>query len=187
MVISFGDLRRGVTIELEGAPYRVEEYYQQKMQQRAPTYHIKLRNLITGQLSERSFSGYGIKLNQAPVQNRPAQFLYEDDGLYHFMDTSTFDQYPLSRQVVGDALSYLTEQAELEVVFWKDAPISVELPTTVDLTITDTPPAFKGDTAAGGTKPATVETGLTVTVPTFINPGDKIKVDTRTGTYVERT
>jgi elongation factor P len=186
MVMSFGDLHRGIAIELDGAPYKVEDYHQQKMQQRAPTYHIKLRHLITGQLIDKSFSGYGIKLTRAAVQNRDVQFLYEDDGLYYFMDTESFDQYPVSREVVSDALSYLTDQAQMELVFWRDSPIAVELPTTMNLEVTETPPGYKGDTASGGTKPATVETSLVVSVPMFINNGDRIKVDTRTGQYVER-
>ena len=186
MVIGFGDLHRGIAIELDGAPYKVEDYYQQKMQQRAPVYHIKLRNLITGQLLDKTFSGYGIKLSRAQVENRPVQFLYEDGGLYYFMDMSSFEQYPLSGETLGDAVNYLTDQAEVEVVFWRDTPISVELPTTMNLVVTETPPGYKGDTAAGGTKPATVATGLSVNVPMFINPGDTIKVDTRNGAYVER-
>ena len=186
MVIGFGDLRRGITIELDGAPYRVEEYYQQKMQQRAPTYHIKLRHLITGQMSDKSFSGYGIKLTRAPVENRAVQFLYQEDGIYHFMDTTTFDQYEVAKEALGDAVSYLTEQVELELVFWREAPVIAELPTTVSLEVTETPPGYKGDTASGSGKPATVETGLKLTVPMFINTGDRIRVDTRSGTYVER-
>ena len=186
MVIGFGDLRKGVTIEMEGAPYKVEEYYQQKMQQRAPTYHIKLRHLITGQQVEKSFSGYGIKLTRAPVVNRTAQYLYEDGGLYYFMDTTTFEQYAVSQQVLGESIHYLTDQGEMDLVFWRESPITVELPTTVDMVVTETPPSYKGDTASGGGKPATVHTGLKLSVPTFIHAGDKIKVDTRNGTYVER-
>ena len=186
MVIGFGDLRRGTTIELEGVPYKVEEYSQQKMQQRAPVYRIKLRNLISGQQIERSFSGYSVKLNVAQVENRTVQLLYEDDGLYHFMDTENFEQYPLHRDTLGAAVNYLTEQAEAELIMFKGNPISVELPTTVDLLVTDSPPGLKGDTATGGTKPATVETGLSLLVPLFVNNGDKVKVDTRTGQYVER-
>ena len=186
MVIGFGELRRGMTIELEGVPYKVEEYSQQKMQQRAPTYHVKLRNLMTGKLMERSFSGYGVKLNVAPVVNRPAQFLYEDAGLYYFMDTESFEQYPLSTDILGGAKGYVTEQTQAELVFYRDNPIAIEMPTTVDLAVKDTPPGVKGDTATGGTKPATMETGITVQVPLFINAGDKIKVDTRSGQYVER-
>ncbi len=186
MVIGFGDLHRGVAVELDGAPHKVEEYSQQKMQQRAPTYHLKLRNLITGQLVERSFSGYGMRLTRAPVTNRTSQYLYEDDGLYYFMDTSAYDQYPVDGTVVGDAVNYLVDQAEVSLVFWKDAVVAIELPTTVTLEVTEAPPGYRGDTATAGTKPATVETGLSVNVPMFISAGDKVKVDTRNGAYVER-
>lgn len=186
MVMGFGDLRRGSTIELDGAPYKVESYYQQKMQQRAPVYHIKLRNLVTGQLLDRSFSGYGIKLNKAPVENRVVQYLYEDQGLYYFMDIENFDQFPVDTSVVGDAVNYLVDQAELEIVFWKESPVSLEMPVTVDLLVIETPPGYKGDTAAGGTKPAKMETGIMVNVPMFIGIGDKVKVDTRSGSYIER-
>ena len=186
MVIGFGELRRGTSIELDGVPYKVEEYSQQKMQQRAPVYRIKLRNLLSGQLIERSFSGYGIKLNIAEVENRTVQLLYEDDGMYHFMDTESFEQYPLNRDALGDSVNYLIEQAEVELVMFKGKPLSVDLPTTVDLLVTDSPPGLRGDSATGGTKPATLETGLSLQVPLFVNKGDKLKVDTRTGQYVER-
>ena len=186
MVIGVGDLRKGRAIELDGVPYKVEDYSQQKMQQRAPVYRIKLRNLISGQLVERSFSGYNVKLNVASVENRTAQLLYEDDSVYHFMDTHSFDQFPVSRDTLGDAVNYLTEQAEVDLVFYKDNPIAVEMPTTYDLLVVESPPGLKGDTATGATKLATLETGLTLQVPLFINNGDKVKVDTRSGQYVER-
>ena len=186
MVMGFGALRKGSTIELDGAPYKVESYYQQKMQHRAPVYHIKLRNLVTGQLLDRSFSGYGIKLNKAPVENRLVQYLYEDRDLYYFMDMQNFDQFPVDADVVGEAVNYLVDQAELEIVFWKESPISLELPITVDLSVIEAPPGYKGDTAAGGTKPAKMETGIMVNVPMFIGIGDKVKIDTRTGSYIER-
>ena len=186
MVIGFGDLRRGIAVELDGVPHKVEEYSQQKMQQRAPTYHLKLRNLITGQQVERSFSGYGMRLARAPVANRATQYLYEADGLYYFMDTTTYDQYPVDSTVVGEAVNYLVDQGEAELVFWKDAVVAIELPTTVTLEVTEAPPGYRGDTATAGTKPATVETGLSVNVPMFISAGDKVKVDTRNGAYVER-
>lgn len=187
MVIGFGDLRRGVTIELDGEPYRVEEFHHSKKQQRAPVIRLKLRALHSGQLVERSFQGYSIKLDVAPVFNRPAQYIYKEDALHYFMDMESFEQYPLSQEQLGDALKYLSEQSTVELVFFKESPISIELPASVTLEVTDTPPGVKGDTAGGGTKPATLETGISVHVPLFINPGEKIKVDTRTGQYLERT
>lgn len=186
MVMEFGDLRRGATIEMDGAPYKVEEYYQQKMQQRAPVYHIKMRNLLTGQLLDKSFSGYGIKLSKAPVENRDCTFLYEAEGVYTFMDAASYDQYEVGKDVVGDATDYLVDQTNCELVFYRDKPILVEMPTTVDLVVSETPPGYKGDTASGGGKPATLETGIRVTVPMFVDPGDKVRVDTRSGEYVTR-
>jgi len=186
MVMEFGDLRRGSTIEMEGVPYKVEEYYQQKMQQRAPVYHIKMRNLLTGQLIDKSFSGYGIKLNRAPVENRDCTFLYEADGVYTFMDTTSYDQYEVGSDVIGEAVGYLVDQTDCELVFYRDKAIMVEMPTTVDLAVSETPPGYKGDTASGGGKSATLETGIRVTVPMFVSIGDKVRVDTRTGVYVTR-
>jgi elongation factor P len=186
MVMGFGDLRRGASVELDGVPYKVEEYSQQKMQQRAPTYTIKLRNILTGQLVERKFSGYGMELKRAQVENRESTFLYEADGGYHFMDSSTYEQYELTADVLDDAINFLVDQAEVELVFYRDNPVSIELPTTIDLIVSETPPGHRGDTATGGNKPATLETGLTVQVPLFIDPGDKIRVDTRTKSYVTR-
>ncbi len=186
MVMEFGDLRRGTTIEMDGVPFKVEDYYQQKMQQRAPVYHIKMRNLLTGQLLDKSFSGYGIKLTKAPVENRECTFLYEADGVYNFMDTTSYDQYEVGKDVVGDTSDYLVDQTDCELVFYRDKPIMVEMPTTVDLIVSETPPGYKGDTASGGGKPATLETGIRVTVPMFIAIGDKVRVDTRSGDYVTR-
>lgn len=186
MVMDFGDLRKGATVELEGVPYRVEEYYQQKMQQRAPVYHIKMRSLLTGQLLEKTFSGYGLKLNRAPVENRECTFLYEADNTYHFMDQESFDQYEVDESVIGDAKPYLTDQAEVELVFYREKPIFIEMPITVDLQVTETPPGYKGDTQSGGGKPATLETGLVVTVPMFVDMGDTVRIDTRSGDYVTR-
>ncbi len=186
MVMEFGDLRRGSTVEIEGVPFKVEEYYQQKMQQRAPVYHIKMRNLVTGQLLDKTYSGYGLKLQRAPVENRDCTFLYEADGIYNFMDSASFDQYELDKTTVGDAISYLVDQTECQIVMFRDKPIMVELPINVDLLVADTPPGYKGDTASGSGKPATLETGVVLTVPMFIAPGEKIRVDTRTGEYVTR-
>ena len=186
MVMEFGDLRRGSTIEVDGVPFKVEEYHQQKMQQRAPVYHIKMRNLLTGQLLDKSYSGYGLKLQRAPVENRDCTFLYEADGIFYFMDAVSFDQYELGKDVVGDAESYLVDQTACQLVMYRDKPIMVELPITVDLVVAETPPGYKGDTASGSGKPATLETGVVLTVPMFVSPGDKVRVDTRTGEYVTR-
>ena len=186
MVIGVGEVRKGVNIELDGEPYQVLEFSSHKMQQRAPVIRLRLRELRTGRSVDRTFSGYDVKLNIAQVEHRSAQYLYNDDAFYYFMDTRTYDQYPLTREQLGEASHYLKEQVEVEVVFFREEPLTVELPTFVDLEVVDTPPGVKGDTAQGGTKPATLETGLTVTVPLFVNNGGVIRVDTRTGEYLER-
>ncbi|MCZ6614567.1 MAG: elongation factor P [Chloroflexi bacterium] len=186
MVIGVGELRKGVNIELDGEPYQVVEYSSHKMQQRAPVVRIRLRELRTGRSVDRTFSGYDVKLNLASVEQRPAQYLYNDDAFYYFMDTRTYEQYPLTKEQLGDAHLYLRDQVELELVFFREQPIAVELPTFVELEIVDTPPAHRGDTAQGGTKPATLETGLSVNIPFFVKPGEVIRIDTRTGEYLER-
>ena len=120
------------------------------------------------------------------MDTRQAQYLYSDGSIYHFMDMSTFDQYPLTGDVVGEALQYLKEQDVVDLVFYRDNPISLELPTYVELQVANTPPSLKGNTAQGSTKPATLETGLTVNVPFFVNVGEVVRVDTRNGVYLER-
>lgn len=186
MVIGVGDLRKGLTIELDGQPYQVIEHTTHKMQQRAPVVKLKLRDLKTGRTIEKSYNGYDVKLTRASVEQRVAQYIYQDGDLYYFMDVENFEQFPLNDDQLGDGINYLVDQMELQIVFFKDAPISVQLPTFVELKVTDTPPGVKGDTAAGATKPATLETGLTVNVPFFVNNGETIRVDTRTGQYLER-
>lgn len=186
MVIGVGDLRRGLTIELDGQPYQVIEHSTHKMQQRAPVVKLKLKELRSGRSIERSYNGYDVKLTRAEVEQRLSQYIYQDGELYYFMDTESFDQFPLTREQLGEGINYLVDQMELEVLFFKEQPIAVELPTFVELEVTDTPPGVKGDTASGATKPATLETGLAVNVPFFINIGDKVRVDTRSGQYLER-
>ncbi len=186
MSINFGDLSRGLVIELDGQPWEVMDYERHKMQQRAPVTRIKMRNLLSGAVVERTFQRYDTGFTVADVDSRSTQYLYTDGNFYYFMDQQTFDQYDLTKEIIGEALGYLKEQAMVEVVLYNGSPISVKLPTHVELEVTETPPAFRGDTAQGGNKPATLETGLRVTVPMFITPGTVIKVDTRTGEYSER-
>jgi elongation factor P len=186
MVVSFGDLRRGMTIEMDGAPYQVVEYSSHKMQQRAPVIRLRLRELRTGRTVDRSFNGYDVKLTLADVERRPAQYIYQDNELYYFMDTASYEQFPLTADRLGEALKYLKDQMELEVLFYKDQPIAVDLPTFVALKVVDTPPPAKGDTAQGSTKPAKLDTGLNINVPFFVGIGDVVRVDTRTGNYLER-
>lgn len=186
MTIGFGDLRKGVTIEVDGQPYEVVDYERHKMQQRAPVTRLKLRNLKDGKMMERTFQSYTTEFSLAQVEERPAQFLYSDGSFYNLMDMETYDQFQLSKEQLGDGVNYLKEEAIVDVIFFKGDVINVHLPTFVELEVVETPPGFKGDTAQGGTKPATLETGITVQVPLFITNGERVKIDTRSGGYIER-
>ncbi|HAE32780.1 MAG: elongation factor P [SAR202 cluster bacterium] len=187
MTIGYGDLRKGMSIELDGEPFSVVEYERSKMQQRAPVMRIRFRSLRTGRVVDKTFSGYDVNFTQADVERRKAQYIYEDSGLYYFMDTNSYEQFPMSADQMGDALRYVIEQTEVDLVFFGDNPISLDLPITVDLKVVSSPPGVKGDTAQGASKFATLETGLEITVPLFVNEGDSIKVDTRSGEYLSRS
>ena len=186
MTIGYSDLRKGLAIELDGEPYVVVEYKSRKMQQRAPVMQVRFRSLKTGRVVDRSFQGYDVKLTPAAVERRSAQYIYEDSGLYYFMDTETFDQLPLSSEQVEDSLPYLVEQTTVDLVFHEGQPIAIDIPITVELKVTEAPPGHKGDTAQGGTKPVTLETGLSVHAPLFVGEGDTLRVDTRSGEYLGR-
>ena len=186
MSINFSDLSRGLVIELDGQPWQVMDYQRHKMQQRAPVTRIKLKNLMTGAVVERTFQRYDTAFSPADMDNREVQYLYTDGAFYYFLDMETYDQHELTKDVLGDTLDYLKEQMVVELVIYNGSPISINLPTHVELEIKETPPAFRGDTAQGGNKPATLETGLRITVPMFITPGTVVRVDTRTGEYTER-
>ena len=186
MTIGYGDLRKGMAIELEGEPYLVVDYERSKMQQRAPTMRIRFKEIRSGKVLDKSFSGYDVKLTSADVERRSAQYIYDEDDLCYFMDVDSYDQLPLSKDQIADELNYLVEEMTVDLVFFHDQPISIELPITVDLKVVDSPPGLKGDTATGATKPATLETGLTIQVPLFVNEGETVKVDTRSGSYLSR-
>ena len=186
MTVNYGNLRKGMAIELDDRPFVVVAYEQQKKQQRAPVMRIKFRELTTGRLVERTFSGYDVDFTLADVERHTAQYIYKDDNLYHFMDTESYEQFPLAEDQIADSLQFLVEQTEVELILYQGNPVAIELPITVDLEVTETVPGVRGDTAQGGTKPATLETGLVLNVPLFVNAGDKVKVDTRTKQYLSR-
>jgi elongation factor P len=175
-----------MAIELDGEPYIVVGYERTKMQQRAPVMRIRFKALRTGRVMDRTFQGYDVKLAPASVERRTAQYIYNENSLHYFMDTETFEQFPLSEDKIGDALQYLVEQTTAGLVFYRDEPVTIELPLAVDLKVVETVPGVRGDTAQGGTKPATLETGLSIQVPLFVNEGDTVRVNTRTGEYVSR-
>jgi elongation factor P len=162
------------------------EYERHKMQQRAPVTRIKLKNLLSGAVVEKTFQRYDTEFSLADMDNRPAQYLYTDGEFYYFLDQETFDQYELTKELLGSTLDYLKEQTIIEVIFYNGNAININLPTHVELEVAETAPSFKGDTAQGGNKPATLETGLRINVPMFITPGNVVRVDTRTGAYTER-
>ena len=186
MTVNFGDLRKGLAIELDGQPYEVVDYERHKMQQRAPVTRLKLRNLKDGKTIERTFQNYTTEFSLADVEDRPAQYLYADGQFYNFMDMESYEQYQLTAEQMKDTIGYLKENTVVDLVYYKENIIKIRLPTFVELEVVETPPGFKGDTAQGGTKLATLETGLTTQVPLFISNGVKIRVDTRTGEYIER-
>jgi elongation factor P len=180
-----GDLRRGVAIELDGKPHRVVEYQHIKMGRGGAQVRLKLRDLLSGAIFDRTFSA-SEKWPRVRIERVPVQYLYNEGEFYHFMDKNTFDQRQLTRETLGDAVSYLKDGMELELALYGEQPIGVDLPLNVVLRVEQTDPGFRGDTATGGTKPATLETGLVVNVPLFVNTGDTIRVDTRDGSYIER-
>ncbi len=184
-MIDAGELKKGITIELDGNLYQVLDYQHIKMGRGSAQVRLKLRDLRAGYITERSFQA-SEKFKRAFLEHRPVQYIYNDGHLYYFMDTKTFEQIPLDRSILGDALNYLTEDLSLEVLTHNGKAVGIELPVSVELRVVETGPAFKGDTATAGSKPAKLETGITIKVPLFINTGDVIKVDTRTGEYLER-
>ena len=183
-MISGSELRKGVIIELEGKLYQVVDYQHIKMK-RTALARVKLRDIQAGHTLERTFQT-DEKFARVRLDHRSMQYLYNDGNLYYFMDEENFEQMPLSAEQLGDAINYLKEGMSLGISSYQGELVGVELPITVELKVTDTDPGFKGDTATAGNKPAKLETGITIQVPLFINKEDVIKVDTRTGSYLER-
>jgi len=183
-MINSSELRKGVTIELDDKLYQVIEYQHIKMK-RTALAKVKLRDIRDGHTIERSFQNTE-KFVRARLEYRPMQYLYSDGDLYYFMDEENFEQTSLDSNQLGDAINYLKEGMSLQISSYKGELMGVEMPITVELEVTKSEPGFKGDPATAGTKPATLETGITIEVPLFINEGDIVKVDTRSGSYLER-
>jgi elongation factor P len=184
-MISTGELRKGVAIELDGELWQILDYHHIKMGRGSAQVRITLRNIKRGQTVERSFQA-GTKWPRASMEKRPVQFLYRDGNDYHFMDTDTYDQFHLTADQLGDTVHYLQDGMTLDRTSYQGETIGVELPVNVDLKVVDTEPGFAGDTQTGARKPATTETGLVVQVPIFVETGDTIRIDTRTGEYQTR-
>lgn len=179
------DFRRGLRIQYEGQPYAITEFQHHKPGKGAAITRTKLKNLITGQVIDPTFRS-GDKVERPDLEDKPAQYLYNDGETYHFMDPKSYEQYTIPAETLGDAVNFLTDNLDVDVLFFDGKAISIELPNHVVLEVTTCDPAVKGDTVQGATKPATVQTGYTCQVPLFINEGDKIRIDTRNGEYIER-
>ena len=185
-MISASDFRKGVTFEMNGDPHVVLDFQHVKPGKGAAFVRTKYRNILTGATREEAFNPND-KFPKAHIDTKQMQYLYSDGELYYFMDPETYDQVPLTAELVEDAMKYLRENDEATVKFYKDNAFTVEAPNFVDLVVTETEPGVKGDTATNVTKAATVETGAVIQVPIFINEGEKIQIDTRSGEYLGRS
>lgn len=184
-MIETGDLRKGLTLDYDGRLVKVIDYAHNKQGRGTAQVRLTLRDLRTGAITQHSVQA-GTRFTPVRLERRHVQYLYREGDRFHFMDAENFEQMELGENQIGDAAKYLKENDVVDLLMYGDQPIDIELPTAVTLTVTETDPGLKGDTATGGTKPATLETGLVVNVPLFVNVGDQIKVDTRTGEYLER-
>jgi elongation factor P len=184
-LISTGDVRKGVIIELDGQLMKVLDWTHIKMARGSAQVRMKLQNVRKGDIVERTFQA-GTRWPRARVDQRKVMYLYSDGNAYHFMDNETYDQFSLTAAMLGDDARYLKENTEAFVTMHEGEVLGLDLPVTVDLQVTQTDPGFAGDTATGAKKQATLETGLIVQVPLFVNEGDMLRIDTRTGDYVTR-
>lgn len=184
-MISSNDFRPGVTIEIDGDAYQVIEFQHVKPGKGAAFVRTKMKNIRTGSTVERTFDA-GEKVPKAHLDRRNMQYLYNDGESHIFMDEENYEQIPISEEQLGDGLKFLIENMTVSVLFFKGSIMGIDLPPQVTLTVVETEPGIKGDTASGGTKPATLETGAIVKVPFFVNEGDKLRINTKTGEYIER-
>ena len=184
-MISTNDFKTGVTVEIDGDAWQVVEFQHVKPGKGAAFVRAKMRNLCTGAVVERTFNA-AERLPNAEVVRREMQYLYENDGMYVFMDNETYEQIELNKDQLGSAMNFLKENMNVKISSFDNRILGVELPNTVELTVVETEPGIKVDTATGGNKNATMDTGYVVKVPLFINEGDVLRIDTRTGEYIER-
>lgn len=184
-VVDTGGLRKGLTIELDNELVRITDYQHIKQGRGSAFVRLTMKNLRTGSTTERTFQA-GSKFSVARLERQTIQYLYKEEDQYNFMDTETYEQFPLTADVLGNVVNYLKENESIDLLTYQGKPIDVEIPVNAILRIERTDPGLRGDTATGGTKPATLETGLTINVPLFLNEGDLVKIDTRTNQYIER-
>jgi elongation factor P len=185
MTVTTSELRKGLTIQMEGDLYKVTDWQHNKQGRGSAQVRLQLKNLRTGTNIERTFQA-GAKFDDVRLERRELQFLYADGDEYNFMDPETYEQMSLNAAQLGDAVNYMRESDNVDILFHGDSFVDIDLPAAVVLTVTESEPGVKGDTATGAVKPAKLETGLTVNVPLFVNEGDRVKVDTRSGKYLER-
>ncbi len=184
-VLTAGDLRKGSKLEIDGEPYLIVDFEFSKPGKGQALYRCRLKNMITGAQFDRTYRS-GDKFNSADLEEQEMQYLYSDGASFHFMNMSSYEQIEMSNDAVGDAASFLTENLIVSVLLFQGRPIGITLPNFVELKIIKSDPGIKGDTASGSTKPATVETGHVIQVPLFVEEGETVRIDTRTGQYVER-
>ena len=184
-MISVNDFKNGLTIEVDGDLWRIVEFQHVKPGKGAAFVRAKMRNLATGAVVERTFNA-GERLQNATIDRRIMQYLYEGDGTYVFMDNETYEQTELTKEQIGTGINFLKENMDVKVISFEGRILGVELPNTVELVVVKTEPGIRGDTATGGNKPATMDTGYVVKVPLFINEGDHLLIDTRSGDYIQR-
>ncbi|MDZ4132803.1 MAG: elongation factor P [Dethiobacteria bacterium] len=184
-MISTSDFHTGISVELEGEIYTILEFQHVKPGKGAAFVRSKLKNLRTGSIAEKTFRA-GEKMARAHLERKEMEYLYRDGDSFHMMDMETYEQITLSSEQIGDGIKYLKENDHLNVVMHGEKLLGVDVPLSVVLKVEETEPGLKGDTASGASKPATMETGLVVQVPLFVNSGDSIKIDTRSGSYIER-
>ena len=184
-MISAGDFRNGVTFEYDGSVYQILEFQHVKPGKGAAFVRTKIKNVINGGVVEKTFSPTD-KMPKAHIERKDMEYLYNDGDLYYFMDPETYEQLPVSAEQIGDSLKFVKENMQVKILSYKGNIFGIEPPNFVELTITETEPGFAGNTATGATKPATLETGAVVKVPLFIDNGETIKIDTRTGEYMGR-
>ncbi len=182
---STAEFKKGLKIEMDGTPYIIVDFQHVKPGKGGAFVRTKLKNLLNGRVVDQTFRS-GEKVEKPDLMEREMQYLYREGDRYCMMDNETYEQIMLTEEQVGEARLYLIDNLNVEVLFFNQAPLAVELPNFVELEVAQTEPGFKGDTAAGGTKPATLESGATLQVPLFISEGDRVRVDTRTGNYIER-
>jgi elongation factor P len=185
MAVGTSEFRKGLKIELDGEPYVIVDFLHVKPGKGGAFVRTKIKSLVSGSVIDRTFRS-GEKVDVPALDEKTTQYLYQEGSQYHFMDNDTYEQYMLTAEHLGDSRLFMQENMEVKILFHNHEPIGVELPFFVELRIVETEPGVRGDTASGGNKPARLETGAVIQVPLFLNEGDAIRVDTRTGEYIER-